>query len=164
MSEGEADIASFEVTVAADAGLVATVRRFVGELCGRLVGDRDVVSRVVVATHELFENAARHASREVCRLRVEVRRMGEDVVVRIVTQNRVTDERRDVLASVMGQMSAGGDPVELYRGLLDRVAGGVDAGLGLGRVHGELDFRLSSRFEDDDVVIQAEGRFPLNAR
>ena len=174
MSEG---VASFELSVTPDAILVATVRRFVGDLCGRVLADAEVTSKVIVATHELLDNAIRYASRGaaappeeaapsgVSSIRVELRRVGVEVSVVIVTRNRVNDDRRRDLERVIDAMRSSDDRATFYKALLDRAAqGGEGAGLGLGRVHVEADFELSACFEADQIVVRAEGRFPLMAR
>ena len=164
-SEGNS-VSSFELSVAPDAILVAAVRRFVGDLCARVLADAEITSKVMVATHELLDNAIRYSSREdASAIRVEIRRLGVDASVLIITKNRAHDDRRRDLERVLQEMNANDSQSTFYEAVLDRAARGVDgAGLGLGRVHVEADFRLTAQLEGEQVVVRAEGRFPLNAR
>jgi len=153
---------SFELSLSPDAPLVVTVRRFVGELCGRFVADGDVTSRVIVATHELLDNAVRYASGDVTRIRVELHRLAEEIGVVIVTKNRLDEDRSRQLDSILGEMNASSDRAVYYRDLVRRAAEQVErSGLGLGRVHAEAGLDVSGRFEEDSVLIRAEGRFRL---
>lgn len=145
-----------------DTALLATVRRFVGELSGRVLADADVTSKIVLATHELLDNAIRHAAKDESGIRVELRRPSNFVDVVIVTKNRAADERRRVLELLLGEMHACSDRADYYQKLLDRVARRTDgAGLGLGRVYAESELDLSVRFEEGIVTTRAEGRLAL---
>ncbi|MBX3198054.1 MAG: ATP-binding protein [Labilithrix sp.] len=148
---------AFELSVSPDPTLIASVRRFVAELCGRVLADGDITARVVVATHELLDNAVRYATRDASRIRVELHHLGADVGVVIVTKNRLDEDRGRDLRRLLDDMKASSDRRAYYTALMRRVADG--AGLGLGRVHAEAGLDLSGRFEEDSVLIRAEGRF-----
>jgi Histidine kinase-like ATPase domain len=162
IATNDGTVTSFELSLVPDATLITTVRRFVGELCTRVLADADITSRVVVATHELLDNAVRYASRDASGIRVELQRLGEKVKVVIVTKNRLSDERGRRLRGLLDEMRASSDRAHFYRELLGRVARRVDgSGLGLGRVHAESELDVSGRFEEDLVLVRAEGAFPL---
>lgn len=162
MSEA-AGSACFELSVAPEAITIASVRRFLGELCARLLSNREITSKVLVATHELLDNSIRHSSSQAASgIRVELHRSVQDVRVVIVTRNHASDVRKSELTRIIDEVHASSERASFYQVLLERVAKGIDgAGLGLGRVHVEADFDLSVRFEEDVVIVRAEGRFPL---
>ncbi len=162
---GERPVAAFEMSVAPDAILVSSVRRFVGELCARTLKNQDITSRVMVAVHELLDNAVRHCSSDTCGIRLEMQQASGDFTVVVVTKNRANDDRRSQLERLLDEMRASGDSATFYQVLFERVARGtVGAGLGLGRIHEEAGFTVSSRCEDDVVFVRAEGRFPVDGR
>jgi hypothetical protein len=158
--------------------LIATVRRFVGELCVRVIGDPDVTARVVVATHELLDNAVRYGAPQVghapdeehARIQVVVRRINDDAEVSIDTTNRIevassTDQQLADLERLFEAMRTHSERdrrLPFYRELLKRAAQREErSGLGLGRVHAESEMNLSSRFADGLFHVRAEGLFPV---
>ncbi|HVH48175.1 MAG TPA: ATP-binding protein [Labilithrix sp.] len=158
----DSEVTHLELRLSPDPTLVATVRRFVGDLCARVLGDADVTSRVIVAAHELLDNAARYSARDGCLLRVELQRIGNEAAVVIVTENKVSEERRREIAGLIRDMDASSDRAAFYQGLLRRAAKRSEgSGLGLGRVHAESELTLSSSLQGDIVRIRAEGRFSL---
>ena len=161
--ESAGTVASFELVLTSDETLVATVRRFVGELCVRVLVDPDITSRVVVATHELLDNAVRHAVSDASGIRVEVARFGEEVGVVILTRNRIDDDRSRMLQGLLDTMHSSADRGAFYCDLLARAARKEGAGLGLGRVYAEAGMNVSSRREQDVVIVRAEGRFAPGA-
>lgn len=155
-------MASFELTVAPEITTTPTVRRFVGELCARSLANPEAVSKVVVALHELLDNALRCASRASAAVRVDIARVGNEVAVTIVTRNRTDRERWQRLERLLEEMRTTSDRATFFQTLLDRVArGNEDVGLGLGRVYAEAEFQLSGRYDGDEVVVGAEARFPM---
>jgi hypothetical protein len=187
MSNANGLVTSFELAIAPDQTLVATVRRFVGELCARVLDDPDITSRVIVATHELLDNAVRHASTpwsvfgdtsalgstnvlamtrssadalaHTTTIRVELERHSDDVGVVIQTRNRIDADRGRMLKRLFEEMQAASDRAAFYRELIGRAARMDGWGLGLGRVYAEAGMDLTRRLEDDIVVIRAQGRY-----
>jgi hypothetical protein len=158
----DSEVANLELRLPSDASLVATVRRFVGDLCKRLLDEPDVTARVVVAAHELFDNATRYAAANDCLLRVELRRSGGSAAVVILTENRASEERCREIVDLLGEMDASVNRESFYVALIRRVANRTDSsGLGLGRVHAESELDLTCSVEGDLVTIRAQGRFSL---
>jgi anti-sigma regulatory factor (Ser/Thr protein kinase) len=173
--------ASLALSVARDMKLIATVRRFVGELCVRVIGDSNVTARVVIATHELLDNAVRHGRpadqvEEHARIQVVVGRVDDNGIahVTIDTSNRIEAAHLPDLEKIFAALHADtheqtGDRdrerrLRFYRELLKRAAQrDAHAGLGLGRVHAESEMNLSSRFTQTDGLfhVRAEGFFPV---
>lgn len=142
------------------------MRRFVGELCLRVLEDADVTARVVVAAHELYDNALRHASGGESRLRAEVTRSGpEEGMVLLATTNAVAGDREEILRGALAEVAAAADRAAFYQSLLRRVArrapSEAPVGLGIGRVHAEAELLVSGTIADGLATIEARGRFPL---
>src|SRR5678809_447749 len=81
-------IAYLELQFRPDIPLVTVVRRFIARLYGRLLTDPADTSRLALATHELLENAARHAKDGETRIRIEVDLDRRPPLVTIVVRNR----------------------------------------------------------------------------
>jgi hypothetical protein len=163
-SATEGGVSFFELSLfSPDMTLIATVRRFVSDLCTRAFDDDDITSRVVVATHELLDNAVRYSSRDASGIRVELQRVGDEVDVHIITRNRFDEAHGRELERLLDEMRASSDRATFYQTLIRRVAKRSEngSGLGLGRVHAEAELDLDSRFDTGIVHICAEGRFPL---
>ena len=150
-----------ELSFSPNLGLIATVRRFVGEFYQRILGDAEVTSRLVVATHELLENAVRYSLDGQSTIRINVERERSDIKVTVETKNRSTDERRAALSALLAEMKASGDPNAFYQTLMLRSSKRTDgSGLGLGRIHAEAEMNLTCEIEGDIVRLRAEARFP----
>lgn len=163
---------SFELNALRDAALIANVRRFVGETCHHLLEDADICSRVVLATHEMLDNAIRHAANagsasqatEASRLKVTLQRDESEAVVAIETTNAIDEQHAATLRDVLAEIAQSSDREAFYVALIRRIADRAESSwLGLGRVHAESELGLSSRFEGGLVHLRAEGRFPLEA-
>ena len=142
------------------------MRRFVGDLCLRVLEDADVTARVVVAAHELFDNALRHATDGESRLRAEMTRSGpEEGTVLLATTNTVAADREEVLRAVLTEVATATDRAAFYQSLLRRVArrapSEAPVGLGIGRVHAESELLVRGSIVEGVVTIEARGRFPL---
>lgn len=161
-------VTTFELSAPRDAALIANVRRFVGELCQHLLEDSDIASRVVLATHEMLDNAVRHAAADrrstPSQLKVTLKREDREASVVIDTTNAVDEARAATLRRVLDEIAQSTDRAEFYVALIRRIAARAEATwLGLGRVHAESELGLSGRFEEGLVHLRAEGRFPLDA-
>ena len=162
--------ASFELCVPRDGSSSSTsilpmVRRFVRELCMRTLFDPDVTTRVVVASHELLDNAVRHGERDGSSIRVSIARTASEADVVIDTSNFVDALRASALREFLAMLAREGASPH-YACALQRIASSpvetaMPGGLGLGRVQAEAAFVLSCRFEDEMAHVRARGRFPL---
>ena len=141
------------------------MRRFVGDLCLRVLEDPDVTSRVVVAAHELFDNAIRHASEGESQLHVEVSRLGvalDEGEIVLATANAIAADRALLLSSFLEEIAASTDRGAFYQSLLRRVGRSeIPIGLGLGRIHAEAELDITGGVVDGVARIAARGRFPL---
>src|SRR5258705_13993296 len=71
--------------------LITVVRRFVSSFYQEVLGNRDAVSRLAVATHELLENAVKYSSNGETTISISVDRSGDERFVEIVTRNRADE-------------------------------------------------------------------------
>ena len=153
-----------ELSFSPNLSLIATVRRFVGEFYQRVLGDEEVASRLVVATHELLENAVRYSADGQSSIRIGVRREGDEVHVAIDTRNKTKPDHREELVKLLDEMKASPDRLSFYQSLMRRSAKRTEgSGLGLGRIHAESEMDLSCDLIEDIVSLRAEARFQSKA-
>jgi anti-sigma regulatory factor (Ser/Thr protein kinase) len=153
-----------ELSFSPNVSLIATVRKFVGEFYERVLGDADVTSRLVVATHELLENAVRYSADGLSSIRIGVRRDGDEVHVAIDTRNKTKPDNREELVKLLDEMKASPDRLSFYQFLMRRSAKRSEgSGLGLGRIHAESEMDLSCELVEDVVSLRAEARFQSKA-
>lgn len=161
MIEGQDTEAHCELSFSPNVRLIATVRRFVREFYDRILGDENVTSRLVVATHELLENAVRYAADGQSTIRIGVRRSNNAVHVTIETRNKADPANRTELSGLLDEMRAAVDRPTFYRELMKKSAKRTEgSGLGLGRIHTESEMDLSCNFVGDYVELRAEASFP----
>jgi hypothetical protein len=132
--------------------LVSTVRRFTGEFYERVLVDRELASRLALATHELLENAVAYASEPETAIRIEI----DNDLLNVQTWNRATQDNINGLRELMEEVSAAPDPVAFYYQLLEKNALREDgSGLGIARVRAECGMTLSYQIDNDRVCIRA---------
>ncbi len=137
------------------------VRRFVRgfvESNGR--DDPDFVSGLVVAVHELLENAVRYSTDSTTSLEVKLDLCHSHHVV-LITRNQAT---RESAARVRGQISRlqGGEPAKVYQEMLHESAKSAEqSGLGLARIVAECQMSLSSAYDESgELSIEAISNLP----
>lgn len=154
------DEAHCELSFSPNVSLIPTVRRFVGEFYEHVLKDAEITSRLVVASHELLENAVRYSVDGHSSIRITVTRSNGFVHVTIDTKNRTSAHHRDALVKLLDEMKASGDRLTYYRDAMRKTATRAEgSGLGLGRIHAESEMDVSSTVVDDVVTMRAEGRF-----
>ncbi len=137
--------------------LIPYVRKFVTEFYTRMIDDRDAVSRVALATHELLENAVRYSVDGETKVRIEVLagEPGKRVLVR--TWNRTNTKHEGVVRAMFDAMTAAPDPFLHYQDLMRRTAKVTNAsGLGLARIRAEAEMALNYSVTDGILCIEAE--------
>lgn len=132
---------------------IADVRRFTERLLA-WVPDRDLRSRMAIATHELFENAIKFSDDGQTALLVEMVRLPR-LQVRIVTRNRAKDSDLTALHRLDADLREATDTMALYVTLM-KTAPDARGGLGIGRVAAEAEMKVSMSFEGNVVQISAE--------
>ncbi len=136
--------------------LIAVVRRFVSDFYDQLLRDPDAVSRVALTTHELLENAVRHAEGGETTLNIAIERGAQTHMLTIRMTNRASIGKRESLAAVFADMQSASDPFEHYCSVMRKNARRTDgSGLGLARIRAEADMVLQYDVNGDTVVITA---------
>lgn len=157
--------ASFELSFSPNLRLIGTVRRFVGEFYEHVLNDGNITSRLVVATHELLENAVRYSHNGQSTIRIGVIAVGGGVQVSIETRNQTGDANRAELNALLDEMRVTQDRHGFYQVLMKRSWKREDgSGLGLGRIHAESEMDLSCEIEGETVKLRAVGHFPLRGQ
>lgn len=158
------DDAHFELSFSPNVKLITTVRKFVGDFYERVLGDPEITSRLVVATHELLENAVRYSVDGKSSIRIGVVREVETVFVSIDTENRTDKTHATELEALLAEMRGSSDRSSIYQTLLRRSATREDgSGLGLGRIHAESEMDLTCDLSDGVVKMRASARFPRSS-
>jgi hypothetical protein len=151
--------AYFSMNFAPTLALVSVVRRFVEAFYHQILGEADASSRAAMATHELLENAVRHAAQEECFLRVSVAPMGNDYLVSIRTRNRALEEDIQRVSTIIDRVIAATDPQALYQEfMIESAEVESGSGLGLARIRAEGEMDLSYELRDNEIDIHAQAR------
>jgi hypothetical protein len=148
---------AFELTFRPNVELISIVRRFVSDFYDRMIEDKDTVSRMALATHELLENAVKYASDGVTFLSITFEPGEASSVVSIRLMNQANAEHIAALATIFEEMGQHDDPFTHYQVTMARSAKRkVGSGLGLVRVRAEGEMTMSHTIEDDRVTILAQ--------
>lgn len=148
-----------EVSFAPSMALVSHVREFASAFYQHTLEDPDLISRLGVATHELLENAVKHSSNGLTRVRIELH--PEPRTISIRTWNRPTSEHLEILKQNLEEIARSPDPGAHYQLLMRRSAKRtVGSGLGLGRIRAEAEFVLRCETHGPEVEVIAECPVP----
>src|SRR4051812_21283636 len=107
--------ASCELGFSPNVSLIPTVRRFVEEFYVRAIRSPNVTSRLVVATHEMLENAVRYSTDGRSLIRIAVNRSRNRCRASITTQNRASAEDRAALAKMLDELKSSRDRASAYQ-------------------------------------------------
>jgi len=148
---------SFELSFRPNVELISIVRRFVSDFYERMVEDRDAVSRMALATHELLENAVKYSSDGATDLSITFAPGDPSSMVSIRLSNRASAENIAGIADIFADMEKQADPFAHYQAVMAKSAKRkVGSGLGLVRVRAEGEMTMSHTIEDDRVTILAQ--------
>jgi hypothetical protein len=157
--------AYFELRFSPNVELVTIVRRFVAAFYQRILENSDMTAQLVIATHELVENAVKFAATGETGIRVEANRKGDTPRVRVSTWNTSTAEQVKLVRHEFNRMTEVADAFEYYR-MRMRETGSRDdgSGLGLARIRAEAGMDLRLRVDGNTVWIFAETATQLEHR
>jgi hypothetical protein len=151
--------------------LIWRTSRYVRDFYGNVLADPDACARVMLAAHELLENAAKYSVDGHGQLEIEVVERDGQAFVRIATSNMASADRLAELRRFFDESGRTPDPIALYDQMIARTAQRTDgSGLGLARIRAEGEMTLSHSVEGDTVTIVAEtpvrlkGEVPLARR
>jgi hypothetical protein len=137
--------------------MISRTSRYVCDFYRNVLADDDASARVMMAAHELLENAAKYSSDGLGRLQIELTRKGGRDVVRIRTSNRARPEKLGELREFFEENGRCPDPIALYDRMIARSAQRpVGSGLGLARIRAEGEMELTLAVQGDEVTITAE--------
>lgn len=140
-----------------DPTLVSVTRRFVEESLGRFLDNRDLISRVAMAAHELLENAAKYADGRNADLSISVEgQKGEEkITLRLTNQTSTGHLHR--LREAFSELDGCRDPMTFYVELMRRNAQRPRAsGLGLARILAEGEMTMGLTVSGQTATIVAE--------
>lgn len=141
----------FELDGAFTVEQVSAVRRLLERL-HRTGANHEMLSRVSIAAHELFENAVKFSSDGFASIRVDVVAPHR---VLIMTRNRASEEHLVALRAMAARLQQGSrDMMGVYLDLMQQ-APRARGGLGIGRVAAEAEMAVDIELDGDLVVVRA---------
>jgi hypothetical protein len=147
------------------AGLLTETREFVSSFCGTFVRDPHIILRIVMALHELLENAIKYSLDGSSEFRIELRSDDDgDPRISIRTHNRASSDAIAAMSDAVRRIHEAPDPFEFYCDLVRESAERGDlsglgrSGLGLARICGEAGLTVETQVNGDCVSILAVAR------
>ncbi len=144
-----------ELSFAPNLKLVPKVREFATFFYQEVLADADGLSSLAVATHELLENAVRHSTDGITKLRIEFDPDTQKIAIR--TFNRPSPDNLRILKKNIDEARAARDVQSHYQKLLRKsVTLTEGSGLGLIRIIAEGGFAVSAQTDGSCVWVIAE--------
>lgn len=132
---------------------IACVRKFIAGFFLIGLSDKERAEQISMAASELLENAIKYASEDDTRLRLEIRRQGNEIIMKV--ENPADPPQINVLRREFALINAG-DPEEIYLRRMEEAAKtGGQSRLGLIRIRFEAGARLELTTREREVEISA---------
>jgi hypothetical protein len=140
------------------ANQIGPLRSLLSDLCKPHLVDADVLSRLLLAAHELLENIVKYSVGEAAEFHLLVEAKPNGLLVRVRTKNRAAPERMADARWRLDALARAGDPIAHYDELIRESAGRRDvSGLGLARIPAESEMELRYATDQDWLIVTAEG-------
>jgi hypothetical protein len=140
-----------------DMRLIWRTSRYVRDFYGNVLAEPDACARVMLAAHELMENAAKYSADGVGQLEVELVERDGQAFVQVRTCNRASADRLAELRRFFDENGRTPDPIALYDQMIARTAQRAEgSGLGLARIRAEGEMSLHYSVAGDRVTLVAE--------
>ncbi len=145
----------FALTFRPNVELISLVRRFVSSFYEHALPDKDAISRVALATHELLENAVRYSVDGETSIKIELVTEVDEITIHI--SNRTNPAHLSDLRARFDELTKFEDPFVYYQRMIERSAKRTDggSGLGLARLVAEAEMKLACEVDGDRVTIVA---------
>jgi hypothetical protein len=150
-------VAYVELNSRPNAQLTTFVREFITNFYRRLFATRASIGFIALATHELLENAVRHALDNDTTIRIEVSSDSDGKgLVSIRTWNRASLANITRLTARLNEIAREKDAYAYYQRLIGTLASSdPDIGLGLARIPAETDMQLLYEVDGETVCVKA---------
>ena len=144
---------------------VASVSRFVRDICRSFITDEDALARLELASYELMENVVKYTSDGDGHFRLQVLDAGQSCRVLLQTQNRTDGVHQVELEQRMQRLSVAEDAVAHYDSEIAASARRpFGSGLGLARIRAEGEMVLSYSVDSQAVTNNVEAIFAAGVR
>ena len=144
-----------EVGFSPTIALISVVRTFVSDFYARVLSS-NVREMLVMATHELLENAVKYGIDDRATFRIDVEHRDREDHASIRMQNRSTPDHIEHLRAVLGRIHEHPDRFGHYIALMRETAKREHgSGLGLARISAEAGMDLRLEVDGDLVSIIA---------
>jgi hypothetical protein len=152
--------AYLELAFAPNELIVPTVRRFLGDFFDKVLSSREVADRVMVATHEMLENAVRYSRDGQTQFSARLWKRGEGVEVVLTTTNQTEPSDFQAVQALVQAMKDAPNEAVYYSELMRKAAARTSgSGLGLGRVFAESGMQVECDVKDGALTLSARGFF-----
>lgn len=129
----------------------------ISDFCHEYLRDADVISRILLAAHELLENLVKYATEEPVRLELVLERQARGANIRIITYNRCREDQLAALRRTLEALTQAMDPISYYDEKIRASARQTHgSGLGLARIRAEGEMIVGYAIDGNAATIYAD--------
>ena len=145
--------------------LIGRTSKYVCDFYSAVLADPDASARVMLAAHELLENAAKYATGGRALLRFSTRLDGDHALVNLSLINDTSAGHIDQLRQRVNAIVNAPDAFMHYQQLMLAPARSPgESGLGLARIAAEAEMQLGLEVKANTVAIMATAKVDMGAR